>query len=157
MNWTFSIPAILIFILLFCFSLTSFYFFFRIVLGLQRLENQNFRSAVFPKEPTEAELELFFSPLERTIHWFPTIASLSMLLGLLGTVIGINSAFGAMEAQGKVSLEVLAGGIKDALNTTIVGLLVAIPSLYFHRFSENKIRYISELMVKDFSKTHETP
>lgn len=152
MNWTFSIPAILIFILLFCFSLTSFYFFFRIVLGLKKLEDRDFRSEVFPKEPTEAELELFFSPLERTIHWLPTIASLSMLLGLLGTVIGINSAFGAMEAQGKVSLEVLAGGIKDALNTTIAGLLVAIPSLYFHRFSENKIRYISELMVKDFSK-----
>ncbi|TGM45462.1 MotA/TolQ/ExbB proton channel family protein [Leptospira vanthielii] len=119
-------------------------------MGLRKLEDRNFRSEVFPKEPTEAELELFFSPLERTIRWLPTIASLSMLLGLLGTVIGINSAFGAMEAQGKVSLEVLAGGIKDALNTTIVGLLVAIPSLYFHRFAENKIRYISELMVKDF-------
>ncbi|MBM9590831.1 MotA/TolQ/ExbB proton channel family protein [Leptospira sp. 201903075] len=157
MNWTFSIPAILIFILLFCFSLTSFYFFFRLVLGLRKLEDRNLRLDLFPKEPTEAELELFFSPLERTIQWLPTIASLSMLLGLLGTVIGINSAFGAMEAQGKVSLEVLAGGIKDALNTTIVGLLVAIPSLYFHRFSENKIRYISELLVKDFSKTDETP
>lgn len=127
------------------------------ILGLRKLEDRNFRSSVFPKEPTEAEVELFFSPLERTIRWLPTIASLSMLLGLLGTVIGINSAFGAMEAQGKVSLDVLAGGIKDALNTTIVGLLVAIPSLYFHRFAENKIRYISELMVKDFSKVHETP
>ncbi|MCG6146383.1 MotA/TolQ/ExbB proton channel family protein [Leptospira bandrabouensis] len=151
MNWTFSIPAILIFVLLFCFSLTSFYFFFRIFFGLRKLEDKDFRFQLFPKEPTEAEQELFFSPLERTIRWLPTIASLSMLLGLLGTVIGINSAFGAMEAQGKVSLEVLAGGIKDALNTTIAGLLVAIPSLYFHRFAENKIRYISELMVKDFS------
>lgn len=151
MNWTFSIPAILIFVLLFCFSLSSFYFFFRTILGLRKLEDKNFRLEVFPKEPTEAEVELFFSPLERTVRWLPTIASLSMLLGLLGTVIGINSAFGSMEAQGKVSLEVLAGGIKDALNTTIVGLLVAIPSLYFHRFTENKIRYISELMVKDFS------
>lgn len=151
MNWTFSIPAILIFVLLFCFSLTSFYFFFRIFFGLRKLEDKDFRFQLFPKEPTEVEQELFFSPLERTIRWLPTIASLSMLLGLLGTVIGINSAFGAMEAQGKVSLEVLAGGIKDALNTTIVGLLVAIPSLYFHRFAENKIRYISELMVKDFS------
>ncbi|WP_167481647.1 MotA/TolQ/ExbB proton channel family protein [Leptospira montravelensis] len=151
MNWTFSIPAILIFVLLFCFSLSSFYFFFRTILGLRKLEDKNFRLEVFPKEPTEAEVELFFSPLERTVRWLPTIASLSMLLGLLGTVIGINSAFGSMEAQGKVSLEVLAGGIKDALNTTIVGLLVAIPSLYFHRFTENKIRYISELMVNDFS------
>ncbi|WP_167482997.1 MotA/TolQ/ExbB proton channel family protein [Leptospira perdikensis] len=157
MNWTFSIPAILIFILLFCFSLTSFYFFFRLVLGLHKLKDRNLRLEIFPKEPTETELELFFSPLERTIHWLPTIASLSMLLGLLGTVIGINSAFGAMETQGKVSLEVLAGGIKDALNTTIVGLLVAIPSLYFHRYAENKIRYISELLVKDFSNSDETP
>ncbi|TGK83265.1 MotA/TolQ/ExbB proton channel family protein [Leptospira noumeaensis] len=121
------------------------------VLGLKKLEGKQFRSEIFPKEPTETELELFFSPLERTIQWLPTLASLAMLLGLLGTVIGINSAFGAMETQGKVSLEVLAGGIKDALNTTIAGLLVAIPSLYFHRFAENKIRYISELLVKDFS------
>ncbi|TGL88374.1 MotA/TolQ/ExbB proton channel family protein [Leptospira congkakensis] len=123
------------------------------VLGLKKLEDKNLRLELFHTEPTEAELELFFSPLERTIHWLPTIASLSMLLGLLGTVIGINSAFGAMESQGKVSLEVLAGGIKDALNTTIAGLLVAIPSLYFHRFAENKIRHISELLVKDFSKS----
>ncbi|TGL41443.1 MotA/TolQ/ExbB proton channel family protein [Leptospira perdikensis] len=127
------------------------------VLGLHKLKDRNLRLEIFPKEPTETELELFFSPLERTIHWLPTIASLSMLLGLLGTVIGINSAFGAMETQGKVSLEVLAGGIKDALNTTIVGLLVAIPSLYFHRYAENKIRYISELLVKDFSNSDETP
>ncbi|WP_407658593.1 MotA/TolQ/ExbB proton channel family protein [Leptospira limi] len=107
----------------------------------------------FPKEPSEDELDLFFSPLERTTHWFPTIASLAMLLGLLGTVIGINTAFGEMEAQKKVSLEVLAGGIKDALNTTIAGLLVAIPSLFFHRIIENKIRYLSELIAKDHTKT----
>ncbi|WP_411711882.1 MotA/TolQ/ExbB proton channel family protein [Leptospira biflexa] len=116
------------------------------------MEQKETRKTYFPNLPNEEELDLFFSPLERIASWFPTIASLSMLLGLLGTVIGINTAFGEMEAQGKVSLEVLAGGIKDALNTTIVGLLVAIPSLFFHRVIENKIRYISELIIKDHTK-----
>ncbi|TGM42679.1 MotA/TolQ/ExbB proton channel family protein [Leptospira biflexa] len=152
MNWTFSIPAILIFILLFAFSLISYAYFFRLFLGFRNLERKETRKTYFPNLPNEEELDLFFSPLERIASWFPTIASLSMLLGLLGTVIGINTAFGEMEAQGKVSLEVLAGGIKDALNTTIVGLLVAIPSLFFHRVIENKIRYISELIIKDHSK-----
>lgn len=149
MNWTFSIPAILIFILLFAFSILSLAYFLRLYLGFQKLEKKEIRLGTFPKAPSEEELELFFSPLERVAEWFPTIASLSMLLGLLGTVLGINTAFGEMESQGKVSLEILAGGIKDALNTTIVGLLVAIPSLFFHRVIENKIRYLSELIIKD--------
>ncbi|XDD48318.1 MotA/TolQ/ExbB proton channel family protein [Leptospira sp. WS39.C2] len=153
MNWTFSIPAILIFILLLAFSVVSFIYFIRLFLGFRKLEKKETRLAVFSKIPSEEELDLFFSPLERVTEWFPTIASLAMLLGLLGTVIGINTAFGEMESQGKVSLEVLAGGIKDALNTTIVGLLVAIPSLFFHRVIENKIRYISELIIKDHSKS----
>ncbi|MGV3666343.1 MAG: MotA/TolQ/ExbB proton channel family protein [Leptospira bouyouniensis] len=152
MNWTFSIPAILIFILLFSFSILSFAYFLRLTLGFRKLESKESRNTYFPNLPTEDELDLFFSPLERIALWFPTIASLSMLLGLLGTVIGISTAFGEMEAQGKVSLEVLAHGIKDALNTTIAGLLVAIPSLFFHRVIENKIRYISELIIKDHSK-----
>ncbi|TGL55497.1 MotA/TolQ/ExbB proton channel family protein [Leptospira kemamanensis] len=153
MNWTFSIPAILIFVLLFAFSLLSFANFIRLYLGFRKLEKKEVRKQIFPTEPKEVELELFFSPLERTIDWFPTIASVAMLLGLLGTVIGIHTAFGEMEAQGKVSLEVLAGGIKDALNTTIAGLFVAIPSLLFLRICENKIRFLSERLVEDFSKT----
>ncbi|MCG6149401.1 MotA/TolQ/ExbB proton channel family protein [Leptospira levettii] len=153
MNWTFSIPAILIFILLLAFSMISLASFLRLFLGFRKLEKKETRMDCFPKEPSADELDLFFSPLERTSHWFPTIASLAMLLGLLGTVIGINTAFGEMEAQKKVSLEVLAGGIKDALNTTIAGLLVAIPSLFFHRIIENKILYVSELIAKDHTKT----
>lgn len=153
MNWTFSIPAILIFVLLFAFSLLSFANFIRLYLGFRKLEKKEVRKQIFPTEPKEVDLELFFSPLERTIDWFPTIASVAMLLGLLGTVIGIHTAFGEMEAQGKVSLEVLAGGIKDALNTTIAGLFVAIPSLLFLRICENKIRFLSERLVEDFSKT----
>ncbi|TGL20834.1 MotA/TolQ/ExbB proton channel family protein [Leptospira yanagawae] len=153
MNWTFSIPAILIFVLLFAFSVLSFANFIRLFLGFRKLDAKKERETIFPNEPSEEDLELFFSPIERTIDWFPTIASVSMLLGLLGTVIGINTAFGEMEAQGKVSLEVLAGGIKDALNTTIAGLFVAIPCLLFHRVSENKVRHLSEKIVFDFSKS----
>lgn len=72
-----------------------------------------------------------------------------MLLGLLGTVIGISSSFSEMELAGKVSLEVLASGIRDALHTTIAGLLVAIPSIIFHRSLENLIQEISEYILND--------
>lgn len=149
MNWTFSNPAILIFIFLFCFSILSFYLYFLVLGRLWPLRKDSFRKRNADLFRTEEEISLFFSPLERSIQWLPTIASLSMLLGLLGTVLGISSSFAEMQAVGRVSLDVLAGGIKDALHTTIFGLLVAIPALFFHRSLENEIQNISELLLKD--------
>ncbi len=71
-----------------------------------------------------------------------------MLLGLLGTVMGIYSSFGEMQSSGKATIEVLAGGIKDALVTTIVGLSVAIPSQFFHQIVENAVQKLSETFVE---------
>ncbi|MDF3819646.1 MotA/TolQ/ExbB proton channel family protein [Leptospira sp. 96542] len=151
MNWSFSIPANLILVFLFCFSLFSFYTFFVLILELSKFTSPVFRKSILGGKTTEEDLDLLFSPLERKLSWLPTIASLAMLLGLLGTVIGISSSFSEMQTQGKVSLEILAGGMSDALFTTIIGLLVAVPSLLFHRICENYIQKVSELFAKDSS------
>jgi biopolymer transport protein ExbB len=72
--------------------------------------------------------------LERYLNTLGTIASISPLLGLLGTVIGMIEVFSVIVTVGVGDPGVLAGGISKALITTAAGLSVAIPSLMFHRF-----------------------
>ncbi len=84
--------------------------------------------------------------LERFLNTLGTIASVTPLLGLLGTVVGMIKVFSAIMAQGGMSNPaILAGGISEALMTTAAGLSVAIPSLIFHRYFE---RLIDEYVLK---------
>ncbi|MCG8379459.1 MAG: MotA/TolQ/ExbB proton channel family protein, partial [Proteobacteria bacterium] len=71
--------------------------------------------------------------LERFLNTLGTIASISPLLGLLGTVIGMIKVFTVITAHGVGDPSVLSEGISEALITTAAGLSVAIPSLMFHR------------------------
>jgi biopolymer transport protein ExbB len=77
--------------------------------------------------------------LERYLNTLGTIASISPLLGLLGTVIGMIEVFSVIVTTGVGDPGVLAGGISKALITTAAGLSVAIPSLMFHRFLNGTI------------------
>ncbi|MBK1700820.1 MotA/TolQ/ExbB proton channel family protein [Thiococcus pfennigii] len=77
--------------------------------------------------------------LERYLDSLGTIAAVTPLLGLLGTVIGMIDVFGVIMDAGVGRPEVLAGGISKALITTAAGLSVAIPSLMFHRFFDNRV------------------
>nr|WP_301289509.1 MotA/TolQ/ExbB proton channel family protein [Natronocella acetinitrilica] len=72
--------------------------------------------------------------LERFLNTLGTIASITPLLGLLGTVIGMIKVFSAITAHGVGNAPVLAGGISEALITTAAGLTVAIPSLIAYRY-----------------------
>ncbi len=63
-----------------------------------------------------------------------SIISGAPFLGLLGTVWGVMDSFGSMSGQGTVTLQQLAPGVSGALLTTIVGLLVALPSLFGYNF-----------------------
>lgn len=72
--------------------------------------------------------------LERYLNTLGTIAAISPLLGLLGTVIGMIKVFSVIVTAGVGDPAVLAGGISEALITTAAGLSVAIPSLMFHRY-----------------------
>jgi biopolymer transport protein ExbB len=83
--------------------------------------------------------------LERYLNTLGTIASITPLLGLLGTVIGMIKVFAAITAHGVGNPSVLAGGISEALITTAAGLSVAIPSLIFYRYFRGKV---DELVVK---------
>ncbi|MEM7100354.1 MAG: MotA/TolQ/ExbB proton channel family protein [Pseudomonadota bacterium] len=82
--------------------------------------------------------------LERYLTALGIIASISPLLGLLGTVIGMIDVFNSLMVEGAGNANVLAGGISTALITTAAGLSVAIPALAFHRFF---LRRVDELVV----------
>ncbi len=77
--------------------------------------------------------------LERYLNTLGTVASITPLLGLLGTVIGMIKVFNAILQEGVGDAGVLAGGISEALITTAAGLSVAIPSLIFYRYFRAKI------------------
>jgi biopolymer transport protein ExbB len=77
--------------------------------------------------------------LERFLNTLGTIASITPLLGLLGTVIGMIKVFAVITAQGVGDPVVLASGISEALITTAAGLTVAIPSLMFYRFFRGRV------------------
>ncbi len=72
--------------------------------------------------------------LERYLNTLGTIAAITPLLGLLGTVIGMIKVFAAITAVGLGDPAALAGGISEALITTAAGLTVAIPSLIAYRY-----------------------
>jgi len=74
-----------------------------------------------------------FSIIESHLKGLEMVANVSPLLGLLGTVIGMVKAFSSIEQIGsRVDPSVLAGGIWEALLTTVVGLIVAIVALTAH-------------------------
>ena len=77
--------------------------------------------------------------LERYLTALGTIAAISPLLGLLGTVIGMIRVFAALMRDQAQEVTVLAGGISEALVTTAAGLTVAIPALMFHRYLLRKV------------------
>jgi biopolymer transport protein ExbB len=86
--------------------------------------------------------------LERFLNTLGTIASISPLLGLLGTVTGIIRAFNAVMLGGMGDPRLLAGGISEALVTTAGGLAVAIPSFIAFRYLRGKVERIVIEMEK---------
>lgn len=82
--------------------------------------------------------------LEKYLIVLATATSISPLLGLLGTVWGILVAFTGIATFGSASLTVIAPGIAEALVTTVVGLLVAIPSLIGYNWITNKIQLVTK-------------
>ena len=73
------------------------------------------------------EVQITVHRLESGLNTIKIIASIAPLLGLLGTVIGILSAFRVISDSGLSNPSLFAGGIAMALLTTVAGLIVAIP------------------------------
>ena len=80
------------------------------------------------------EVKQIAHELERYLSTLGSMAAITPLLGLLGTVIGMIKVFSAIQAAGLGEASLLAGGISEALVTTAAGLGVAIPALVMHRF-----------------------
>lgn len=85
--------------------------------------------------------------LEKHLFLLPMITSLAPFLGLLGTVWGILITFGGLQTQGMVgSNTAILGGLSTALATTVLGLLIAIPSLVAYSCLKSAIHsYFSEM------------
>ncbi len=101
-------------------------------------------SRLVMKESIEEEGRLVVHQLERYLNALGTIAAVTPLLGLLGTVIGMIKVFTAITTAGVGDPGELAEGISEALITTAAGLSVAIPSLAAHRYLTGKV---DELIV----------
>lgn len=89
--------------------------------------------------------------LSRFLTTLGTIASISPLLGLFGTVVGMIEIFGAQNAAGS-SPAILAHGISIALYNTAFGLIVAIPSMIFYRHFRAKVDSLSVEMEQQAIK-----
>ena len=96
--------------------------------------------------------------LERGLTILETIAVISPLMGLLGTVLGMIKVFGVIKEQGIGQAAALSGGISEALITTVTGLFVGIPVLiffnYFSRRAENFVLDIEKYTIILIQKIH---
>ena len=89
----------------------------------------------------EKAIEVKFT-LERNLNMLGTIATISPLLGLLGTVIGMITAFTGLSEVTGANPDALAAGISQALITTAFGLFIAVPGLVLHKYFEQKVSYL---------------
>jgi len=106
------------------------------------------RERVVMKDSIEDTGRHVVHELERYLDTLGTIAAVSPLLGLLGTVIGMVKVFAEIKIQGVGNPTVLAGGISEALITTAAGLTVAIPALIGYRYYRSRV----DTLVVDMEK-----
>jgi biopolymer transport protein ExbB len=84
--------------------------------------------------------------MEKGVSWISLFIALAPMLGFMGTVIGMISAFDAIEAAGDISPSLVAGGIKVALITTVFGLIVAMILQVFYNLIISKVDSIVNRM-----------
>lgn len=101
------------------------------------------------KQAIEESGRFVIHRLSKRLGALGTIASVSPLLGLLGTVIGMIQVFAAIRNSGVGDPTVLSGGISQALITTAVGLAVGIIALLFFRFFKGRVEQISIMLERN--------
>src|SRR5690606_1805274 len=105
--------------------------------GLRRIRDQQTGDDLEKAIQTTGVIELGF--LERGLAVLATVSNVAPLLGFLGTVAGMISAFGAIAEAGQVEATLVASGIKIALITTAAGLIIAIPVNIAYNFFVTRI------------------
>lgn len=123
-----------ILIILFIFSLISWKIIFQKLFHFHHI-----RRVARKKRVSDGEL----LSLEKGLPLLATITALSPFLGLLGTVWGILLIFSRLHWNVGGGLEVIAPGIAQALLTTVAGLLVAIPALFFYNYFSTVLHFLS--------------
>ena len=100
-------------------------------------------------EELEAQLEDILAkaspPLDKNLSVIKLLAAVAPLLGLLGTVIGMIDTFQAITLFGTGDPKLMAGGISQALVTTMLGLIAAVPLLFVHNLLDSRSRAISQI------------
>ncbi|GMR06307.1 MAG: MotA/TolQ/ExbB proton channel family protein [Gammaproteobacteria bacterium] len=108
------------------------------------------------KEAIEEEGSIVVHELDKYLNTLGTMAVITPLLGLLGTVIGMIQVFASITpevmSQGIGDPTVLAAGISKALITTATGLSIGIPALMFHRYFKGKVRSLTVEMEQQSVK-----
>ncbi len=84
--------------------------------------------------------------LESGLNLVKVLAATAPLLGLLGTVIGMINTFQAITLFGTGDPQIMAGGISEALVTTVLGLIAAIPLLLLHAFASGAAKRVSQIL-----------
>lgn len=84
--------------------------------------------------------------LESGLNLVKVLAATAPLLGLLGTVIGMINTFQAITLFGTGDPQIMAGGISEALVTTVLGLIAAIPLLLLHSFASGAAKRVSQIL-----------
>jgi biopolymer transport protein ExbB len=116
-----------------------------VVAGLQEFQAHQGSTEISGEEieasrrALERAQAIVHAELKRGVSTLATIASSSPFVGLLGTVVGIINAFKGIASAKSAGLSAVAGGISEALVTTAVGLLVAIPAVWMYNYFSNRV------------------
>jgi biopolymer transport protein ExbB/biopolymer transport protein TolQ len=92
------------------------------------------------------------SDLKKGVPSLATIGSTAPFVGLLGTVVGVINAFQGIAATGSGGIGAVSAGIAEALIETALGLLVAIPAVWFYNYLTNKVEYFNVEMDNSSSE-----
>ncbi len=101
------------------------------------------------KENVEEAGRHVVQELERYLPALGTIITIAPMMGLLGTVLGMIGVFSAINTAGVGNPQQMAGGISEALVTTVVGLLIAITALVFERYFKAKVDSFVAVMERE--------
>jgi len=104
------------------------------------------------KEALEEAGKREVNRLSRYLALLATLANVSLLLGLLGTVTGMIRLFGVISAQGPGNPGALAGGIAEALLTTAGGLVIAIPTRLIHHYFSARVNQLAGVLEERSSE-----
>ena len=115
--------------------------------GLDRIDGEHIDPGAMKEAMEESSTEELAAPFIM-INMLSLVATLSPMVGLLGTVSGMVKAFDAIAAQGMGNPQGLSSNISEALITTASGLIVAIPAMFFYIFFKNSYGKISSRVDK---------